>query len=55
MVPTFLLCITSADNWVTMLGNKERESTWNPHARLGDQGVDNHDGPLAGGGDGAFY
>ena len=47
MVPAFLLCMTSADNWVRMIGNKERESTWKPYAGLDDVGVDNHDSSAA--------
>ena len=51
MVPAFLLCMTSADDWVNMLRDEERDNTWKPHVFLEDAGGDDHDSPLVGDGD----
>ena len=53
VVPAFLLCMTSADDWLDMIVDKEREKTWKTCVLLNDDSKAEHSSPPVGDNNGA--
>ena len=45
MAPAFLLCMNSSDDWLHMLKNDKRESTWKSHVFPEGESEDKHKSP----------